>query len=113
MANDILRDRYNLGFLGLTEPIAEKELERRLMEKIKTFMLELGKGFAFIGNQYRLEYGGKEYFIDLLFSNRRLHCLVAMELKIGPFKSELIVPRRELRQLVQKELEGVKRGGVT
>ena len=90
MANDILRDRYNLGFLGLTEPVAEKELERRLVEKIKTFMLELGRGFAFIGNQYRLEYNGKEYFVDLLFTNRRLNCLVAIDLKIGPFRSEYV-----------------------
>ena len=53
-ANEILKDTYNLGFLGVTEPIAELELERRLIEKIKIFMLELGKGFAYIGNQYRL-----------------------------------------------------------
>ncbi|MBQ5877368.1 MAG: DUF1016 family protein [Treponema sp.] len=70
-ANEILKDRYNLGFLGVTEPIAEIELEKRLIERIKLFMLELGKGFAFIGNQFRLEYNNKEYFIDLLFSNRK------------------------------------------
>ena len=89
-ANAILKDRYNLGFLGLSEPVAERELERRLIEKIKTFMLELGRGFAFIGNQYRLEFNGKEYFVDLLFTNRRLNCLVAIDLKIGPFRSEYV-----------------------
>ena len=89
-ANEILKDSYNLGFLGITEPVAELELEKRLIEKIKTFMLELGKGFAFIGNQYRLEYNGKEYFVDMLFSNRKLNCLVALELKIGEFKSEYV-----------------------
>ena len=89
-ANAILKDSYNLGFLGITEPVAELELERRIIEKIKIFMLELGKGFAYIGNQYRLEYNGKEYFVDLLFSNRKLNCLVAIDLKIGEFKSEYV-----------------------
>ena len=89
-ANEIFKDNYNLGFLGLTEPVAELELERRLIEKIKVFMLELGKGFAFIGNQHRLEYNGKEYFVDMLFSNRKLNCLVAIDLKIGEFKSEYV-----------------------
>ena len=90
VANDILKDSYNLGFLGLAEPVAERELERRLIEKIKIFMLELGRGFAFIGNQYRLECNGKEYFVDMLFTNRRLNCLVAIDLKIGPFRSEYV-----------------------
>ena len=89
-ANEILKDSYNFGFLGLTEPVAELELEKRLIEKIKIFMLELGKGFAYIGNQYRLEYNGKEYFVDMLFSNRKLNCLVAIDLKIGEFKSEYV-----------------------
>lgn len=89
-ANAILKDTYNLGFLGLTAPVAELELERRLIEKIKVFMLELGKGFAFIGNQHRLEYNGKEYFVDMLFANRKLNCLVALDLKIGEFKSEYV-----------------------
>ena len=89
-ANAILKDTYNLGFLGITEPIAELELEKRLIEKIKVFMLELGKGFAYIGNQYRLEYNGKEYFVDMLFTNRKLNCLVAIDLKIGEFKSEYV-----------------------
>ena len=89
-ANAILKDKYNLGFLGLTAPVAELELEKRLLEKIKVFMLELGKGFAFIGNQHRLEYNGKEYFVDMLFVNRKLNCLVAVDLKIGEFKSEYV-----------------------
>lgn len=90
MANEILKDSYNLGFLGIKEPLAELELEKRLVEKIKNFMLELGKGFAFIGNQFRLEYNNKEYFVDMLFSNRKLNCLVAIDLKIGEFKSEYV-----------------------
>ena len=87
-ANEIFRSSYNLGFLGITEPVAELELERRLVEKVKLFLLELGKGFTFIGNQHVLEYNGKESKVDMLFFHRRLRCLVAIDLKIGAFKPE-------------------------
>lgn len=89
-ANEVFKDSYNLGFLGITEPVKELELEKRLIEKIKNFVLELGKGFSFIGNQYRLEYNGKEYFVDMLFFHRGLRSLVAIELKIGSFKAEYV-----------------------
>lgn len=89
-ANEVFGSGYNLGFLGVTEPIAELELERRLVEKIKLFLLELGNGFTFIGNQYVVTYEGKESRIDMLFFHRRLKCLVAFELKIGKFKPEYI-----------------------
>ena len=89
-ANEIFKDTYNLGFLSVTEPIAELELEKRLVAKIKIFMLELGTGFSFIGNQHRLEYNGKEYFVDMLFFNRKIKSLVAIDLKIGEFKSEYV-----------------------
>jgi hypothetical protein len=79
-----------LGFLGITDPIKELELENRLIAKIKAFILELGKGFTFIGNQYRLEYNSKEYFVDMLFFHRGLLSLVAIELKIGNFKAEYV-----------------------
>lgn len=89
-ANEVFRSSYNLGFLGITEPIRELELEKRLVAKIKSFILELGKGFSFIGNQYRLEYNNKEYFVDMLFFHRGLRSLVAIELKIGSFKAEYV-----------------------
>lgn len=89
-ANEVFRSSYNLGFLGITEPVKELELEKRLVAKIKSFLLELGRGFSFIGNQYRLEYNKKEYFVDLLFFHRGLRSLVAIELKIGSFKAEYI-----------------------
>ncbi len=89
-ANEVFKDNYNLGFLGITEPVRELELEKRLIEKIKSFILELGKGFTFIGNQHRLEYNGKEYFVDMLFFHRGLRSLVALELKIGSFKAEYV-----------------------
>lgn len=87
-ANEVFKSSYNLGFLGITEPVKELELENRLIAKIRAFVLELGKGFSFIGNQYRLEYNGKEYFVDMLFFHRGLQSLVAIELKIGSFKAE-------------------------
>ena len=87
-ASEVFKDAYNLSFLGITEKVKETELEKRLVEKIKTFVLELGKGFSFIGNQYRLEYNNKEYFVDMLFFHRGLRSLVAIELKIGSFKAE-------------------------
>ncbi|HRK26384.1 MAG TPA: PDDEXK nuclease domain-containing protein [Chitinophagales bacterium] len=89
-ADEMLKSSYNLGFLGLTQAVRETELEQRLIEKIKQFVLELGKGFTFIGNQYRLEYNQKEYFIDILLYHRALRCLVALELKIGSFKPEYV-----------------------
>jgi predicted nuclease of restriction endonuclease-like (RecB) superfamily len=89
-ANEVFRSSYNLGFLGITEPVKELELENRLIAKIRAFILELGNGFSFIGNQYRLEYNGKEYFVDMLFFHRGLQSLVAVELKIGSFKAEYI-----------------------
>ena len=89
-ANEVFRSSYNLGFLGVTEPIKELELEKRLVNKIKSFIMELGRGFTFIGNQYRLEYNNKEYVVDMLFFHRGLRSLVAIELKIGAFKAEYV-----------------------
>lgn len=89
-AREVFKNSYNLGFLGITEQVKETELERRLVEKIKSFILELGKGFTFIGNQYRLEYNNKEYFVDMLFFHRGLQSLVAIELKMGAFKAEYV-----------------------
>lgn len=89
-ANEVFKSSYNLGFLGITEPVKELELENRLIAKIRAFVLELGKGFSFIGNQYRLEYNNKEYFVDMLFFHRGLQSLVAIELKIGSFKAEYV-----------------------
>jgi predicted nuclease of restriction endonuclease-like (RecB) superfamily len=89
-ANEVFKDRYNLSFLGITEKVKETQLEKRLIEKIKSFVLELGKGFSFIGSQHCLEYNNKEYFVDMLFFHRGLQSLVAIELKIGSFKAEYV-----------------------
>ena len=89
-ASEIFKDTYNMGFLGVTTPILELELERRLVEKIKQFLLELGQGFTYIGNQHTLSYRGKEYKVDMLFFHRRLRSLVAFDLKIGEFQAEYV-----------------------
>jgi hypothetical protein len=79
-----------LGFLRITHQIKERELELRLVEKIKIFLLELGDGFSFIGNQHRLTLNKKEYFVDLLFFNRKIKSLIAIDLKIGTFEPEFV-----------------------
>ena len=87
-ANEVFNSSYNLGFLGVTSPILELELEDRLVKAITRFLMELGSGFTFIGNQHVLEYNGKESKVDMLFFHRGLRCLVAVDLKIGAFKPE-------------------------
>jgi predicted nuclease of restriction endonuclease-like (RecB) superfamily len=87
-AEEALKSSYNLEFLGIGRAMRERELEQRLLERVRDFILELGYGFCFIGNQYRLTLGHKEYFIDLLFYHRFLKALVAIELKVGPFVPE-------------------------
>ena len=89
-ANEILKSTYNLEILGLKHPLKERELELRLVEKIKFFLLELGTGFTYIGNQFRLTHNEKEYFVDMLFFNRRAHSLVAIDLKVGEFEPEFV-----------------------
>lgn len=89
-ANEVFRSRYNLGFLGITEPAKELKLEHRLVKKITRFILELGKGFTFIGNQHILPFNGKEYKVDMLFFHRGLHRMIAIDLKVGEFKPEYV-----------------------
>ena len=83
-------DTYVLDFLGLPENHSEKDLQKGLADNFKHFVLEFGKGFAFVGQDYRLSVGNNDYFIDLLFYHRELMCLVAFELKIDDFKPEYL-----------------------
>lgn len=87
-AEEALKSSYSLGFLGVRREIKERELENRLIERLREFILELGYGFCFVGRQHRLVLGQKEYFIDLLFYHRFIKALVAFELKVGPFEPE-------------------------
>lgn len=87
-AAEAMKSSYNLEFLGIKKPMLERVLESKMIEKVKHFIMELGYGFTFIGNQHKLSLGRKEYFIDLLFYHRKLRCLVAIELKVGSFLPE-------------------------
>ncbi|MBN2016075.1 DUF1016 family protein [Candidatus Dojkabacteria bacterium] len=83
-----VKDEYTFGFLELNEEYSEKELEMELVKNIRSFLIEMGGDFSFMGQQYRLVVDGEEFFIDLLFFHRGLNRLVAIELKIGRFKPE-------------------------
>ncbi|KVD39309.1 hypothetical protein WI89_02390 [Burkholderia ubonensis] len=88
LAREALKDPYVFDFLGLTEDAQERDIEQALTRHITRFLLELGAGFAFVGRQYRLEVGGDEFFIDLLFYHLKLRCYVVVELKATPFRPD-------------------------
>lgn len=83
-------DTYSFEFLNLPEEYSEKDFRESIINNFKKFILELGKSFSFIGEEYRIQVGGEDFYIDLLFYNRDLSCLVAFELKIGAFLPEYI-----------------------
>lgn len=87
-AATIFKDSYLVEFLELPSGHSEADLERALIEKLKQFLIELGRDFCFIGSQYPLQVGGRDFALDLLFFNRALNCLVAFELKIEEFQPE-------------------------
>jgi predicted nuclease of restriction endonuclease-like (RecB) superfamily len=87
-AENTMKDVYMLDMLGLTEPVLEAAIEQRMVAKIKDVIMELGQGFSFIGNQYKITTPDTAYFIDLLFFNRKLQSLIALELKTTRFKAE-------------------------
>ena len=88
LAHQLLKDPYNFDFLSLEKDAHERELERGLIEHLKSFLLELGKGFAFVGSQYHLEIGDDDYYLDLLFYHLHLRAYVIIELKTEKFRPE-------------------------
>ena len=88
LAVDALKDPYIFDFITMTEEMNERDIEKQLVKKVTKLLLELGSGFAFIGNQYKLQVGGDDYYLDLLFYNLKLRCYVVVELKTGKFKPE-------------------------
>jgi predicted nuclease of restriction endonuclease-like (RecB) superfamily len=88
LAQQIIKDPYNFDFLTLGQEMVERDLERGLLEHIRALILELGKGFAFVGSQYHLEIGNQDYYLDLIFYHLRLRCFVVIDLKIEDFKPE-------------------------
>lgn len=85
-----LKDPYVFDFLTLAPQAMERDIENQLVAQITRFLLELGKGFAFLGRQYPLAVNGRDYFLDLLFYHARLKCYVVIELKAGEFKPEYV-----------------------
>lgn len=85
-----VKDEYTFDFLELADEHSERQLEAAILSHVEPFLREMGGVFSFIGSQYRLEVGGREYFIDLLLHHRRLRCLVVVELKIGEFMPEYV-----------------------
>lgn len=83
-------DQYSLEFLDLPNNYSEKDLRKSIVSNLKDFILEIGKDFTFIGEEYRIQVGDEDFFIDLLFFNRTCSCLVPIELKIGKFKVEYL-----------------------
>jgi predicted nuclease of restriction endonuclease-like (RecB) superfamily len=90
LAQNLLKDPYNFDFLGLGKEAHERDIERAMMEHLRAFLLELGAGFAFVGNQYHLEVGGEDFFIDQLFYHVKLRCFVVLELKATGFRPEYL-----------------------
>ena len=88
--NTRLLDTYSLEFLDLPNEYSENDLKTAIIKNLKDFILEIGKDFTFIGDEYRIQVGNHDYFIDLLFYNRELSCLVAFELKLGEFMPEYL-----------------------
>ena len=88
--NTKLLDTYSLEFLDLPNQYSEKDLKKAIISNMKDFILEIGKDFTYVGKEYRVQVGNEDFYIDLLFYNRTLSCLVAFELKIGKFKPEYI-----------------------
>lgn len=86
LAQQLLKDPYNFSFLTISEKAKEQEIEQGLMNHIQHFLVELGKGFAFLGRQYHLEVSNKDFYIDLLFYHINLRCFVVVELKAGEFE---------------------------
>ncbi len=88
LAHQTLKDPYLFDFLTIKKNVDERSIENQLTKHITQFLLELGTGFAFIGRQYKIEVGEKDFYIDLLFYHTKLRCYVVVELKAKGFKPE-------------------------
>ncbi len=88
LAQQLIKDPYSFDFLSLAQNVQERDLEKALLDRIRSFLLELGVGFAFVGSQYHLEVGGDDFYIDLLFYHLKLRCYIVIDLKVTDFKPE-------------------------
>ncbi|MCX6318642.1 MAG: PDDEXK nuclease domain-containing protein [Bacteroidetes bacterium] len=108
LAKETLKNPYLFDFLGIEKEMHEQGLERALISHIKKFMLELGRGFAYVGNQFNLVVEDDEFFLDLLFYNYHLHCFVVFELKAGDFKPEYTGKLNFYINAVDEKMKGEK-----
>lgn len=90
LANEIMKDPYHFEFLSLSNEENERDFESKLINHISDFLLELGMGFAYMGRQYNLKVGNKDYYLDLLFYHTKLKCYINVELKLTEFQPEFI-----------------------
>ena len=88
LANNMMKEPYVFDLIELTEDYKEKELENKMLERLKNILLELGNGFSFIGNQYKITIDNQDFYVDLLFYHIKLKCYIAVELKVVEFKPE-------------------------
>ncbi|MBQ3221481.1 MAG: DUF1016 family protein [Clostridia bacterium] len=102
---NIFLDTYTLEFLDLPEAVSEKDLQASIVRNLKDFILEIGKDFSFIGQEYRLQVGNHDYYVDLMFYHRGLSCLVAFELKIGEFKPEYVGKMNLYLEALDREIK--------
>jgi len=90
LARDVMKDPYIFELIGLSEQATEKDIENAMINKIKNVLLELGKGFSFVGNQYKITTGKKDHYAELLFYHLDLRCYIVVELKITDFEPSFI-----------------------
>lgn len=88
LANNMMKEPYVFDLIELTEDYKEKELENKMLDRLKNILLELGSGFSFVGNQYKITIDNQDFYIDLLFYHIKLKCYIAVELKVVEFKPE-------------------------
>ena len=106
LAKEIIKDPYHFDFLNIRDKYDESELENALSKNIENFLLELGKGFAFVGRQVELRVSDTSYYIDMLFYHIKLKCYVAVELKVVDFKPEFVGKLNFYVNAVNKLLKG-------
>lgn len=105
MPKNIFKDTYIFEFLNLPKDYSENDLRKALILNLKDFILELGKGFSFIGEEYRVQVGKHDYYLDLLFYHRDLQCLVTFELKIEEFKPEFLGKMNFYLEALDREMK--------
>lgn len=106
LAQELTKDPYNFDFIALQQGYKEKELKDALMDNVQKFLMELGRGFAFVGREYRLQIGNTEQYIDMLFYNIQCHCYVVVEVKVVEFEPGFISQTATYVSAVNHMLKG-------